>query len=98
MARAMQWVDVFKALLKGGYIRAETDSWSGKTKYTVHERISSRQLGKTLGHITKHQFEELGSRGIIDMVEDPETGEPNIHEDKYGNTWNYWELQQMDEV
>ena len=66
MAKAINDVKVFAALLDGGYICEECNNCTDKRKYKVFEKDETAPAGSRLiGHITRRQFCNLMSENII---------------------------------
>ena len=62
MAKALDYVTVFKVLLDGGYICSEMKKFNGECKIMV---INYQR--ETVGHITEKQLIELDSKGVIEL-------------------------------
>lgn len=69
MAKAMNIVDVFKALLNGSYIVEKCNLVTGKSQYKVMLPAFENQPHKCAGHITEKQFSELRNKGVIIFAE-----------------------------
>ena len=65
MAKAMNIVDVFKALLDGSIIVEKCRLITGKSQYKVMLPTFENQPHKCAGHITEKQFCALRNKGVI---------------------------------
>lgn len=83
MAKAMDFIDVFKVLLEGGYIVEIFPSGPGCVKFSVH--TSGKHWNPAVGHITEKQHAALCKKNIIHFS-------GREAKDKYGNIYCYYVL------
>ena len=86
MAKAISDLQVFGALLGGGYICEKCDGWTDARTYTVFVKDEAAQTGnREVGCITMRQFHGFVGEGIVECVAEH-------NKDKYGNIFRFYEL------
>lgn len=90
MAKTMDIVDAFKALLDGGCILQKFPPVSGKIEYKVLIPTIPNCAMKCIGHITEKQYDELYKKNIISLDIEQARG-------KVGNLRYYWFLVREDQ-